>query len=255
MIAPKSALPKSAVEARRFCGRPGVTLIQMFVGLLILGVVVALFLPAPRRAREAARRTQCKNNLKQIGLALHNYHDVWGTFPPACTFDADGKPLHSWRTLLLPYLDQAALYNKIDFSKAWDDPANAEVFKTLVHTYSCPSSPSPQGQTAYLAVVGEKSVLGQARSKTIKEITDGTANTLLVIEVPYEYSVQWMEPRDADEALVLASFRPDVKKTQHAGGDHVLMADGTVRFLSQNIPPETLRGLLSASGGEKIGDY
>ena len=79
-------------------------------------LVIALMLPAQRRAREPARRSQCKNNLKQIGLALHNYHETYGAFPPAYTVDADGKRLHSWRTLILPYLDQAPLYDKIDFS-------------------------------------------------------------------------------------------------------------------------------------------
>ncbi|HEY4260168.1 MAG TPA: DUF1559 domain-containing protein, partial [Schlesneria sp.] len=85
-------------------------------------VVIALFIPLPRRAGEAARRTQCKNNLKLIGLALYNYHDLYGAFPPAYTVDRHGKQLHSWRTLILPFLDQMPLYQKIDLSKPWDDP-------------------------------------------------------------------------------------------------------------------------------------
>ena len=109
--------------------RSAFTLIELLVVLLVLAVAVVLFFPPQRMAREAARRTQCKNNLKQIGLALHNYHDEYGAFPPAYTVDADGKPLHSWRTLLLPYLDQRPLYATIDLTKAWDDPANAEACK------------------------------------------------------------------------------------------------------------------------------
>src|SRR5262245_5872973 len=91
--------------------------------VIVLGigaVVVALLLPAQRRGREAARRTQCKNNLKLIALALHQYEADYHALPPAYTVDRYGNPLHSWRTLILPYLDQQALYNSIDLSKAWD---------------------------------------------------------------------------------------------------------------------------------------
>jgi len=103
--------------------------------VFVLMVGVALLLPSVTRGREAARRTQCKNNLKQIMLALHNYHDEYHAFPPAFTTDCDGNRLHSWRTLILPYLDQQQLYTTIDLSKPWNDPANAEAFKTTVHVY------------------------------------------------------------------------------------------------------------------------
>ena len=109
--------------------RPGYTWVEYLVVLAIIVVLIALLLPpASRSGRGEARRSQCKNNLKQIGLALHNYHDIYHVFPPAYTVDGNGKPLHSWRTLILPYLDQAPLYLKIDLSKPWDDPANAESF-------------------------------------------------------------------------------------------------------------------------------
>ena len=102
-----------------------VILVFMVAGLLGCGgILVALLLPAVSAAREAARRTQCMNHLKQVALALHNYHDVFQAFPPAYTVDEDGKPLHSWRTLILPYLEQAALYEQIDLSKPWDAPEN-----------------------------------------------------------------------------------------------------------------------------------
>ena len=109
-------------------GRVGATLLSLpSIALLVVvaALLFAFLVPVTRQARPAARQTQCRNNLKQIGLALHNYADEWKVFPPAYTVDANGKPLHSWRTLLLPYLDQSPLYNRIDFSKAWDDPANA----------------------------------------------------------------------------------------------------------------------------------
>ena len=88
----------------------------IIVGIVAL-VLIALLLPAVQSAREASPRTNCKNNLKQIGLALHNYHDAYGSFPPAWTTDADGRPLLSWRVLLLPFLDEAPLYEEFDLTE------------------------------------------------------------------------------------------------------------------------------------------
>lgn len=233
--------------------RAGFTWLELVVVLFIIGILLALLLPAPRRARTAARRTQCKNNLKQIGLALHNYHDLWGAFPPAYTTDGQGNRLHSWRTLILPYLDHAPLYNRIDFSKPWDDPANAEAFNTRIMAYQCPSSNISSSQTSYLAAVTAYSIIRAEKSCTLPEISDGTSNTLLVIEVPHDQSLHWMDPRDADET-VLQGFSEKSQEC-HTGGRHGLLADGTVRFLSSNLAAETWRGLLTAAGGETLGEY
>src|SRR5690349_18070524 len=88
-------------------------------GLLLIGLGAAIVLPAMGSAREAARRSTCQCRLKQIGLALHNYLAAEGSFPPAYTVDADGKPMHSWRALILPYFE-GGLENSYDFSKPWD---------------------------------------------------------------------------------------------------------------------------------------
>ncbi len=239
--------------------RTGLTWIELVFGLaagvLVTGLVLALMLPSVGRGREAARRTQCKSNLKQIGLALHNYHDTYGMFPPAYTVDADGKPLHSWRTLILPYLEHAPRYNSLDLSKSPDDPANAAEFQYPMPTYSCPSMPTPPGQTTYLAVVTPDSILQPGKSRSLSGIGDGTSNTILVIEVPFEHAVSWMSPQDADESLILQSFQADSKQTQHSGGAHALFADGTVRFLSSKIEPATLKALLTANSREQIGEF
>lgn len=225
------------------------------IGIGILLVLIALMLPNVRRSREAARRTQCRNNLKQIGLALHNYHDTHGVFPPACTVDAEGRPLHSWRTLLLPYLDQKPLYDSIDLSKPWDDPANAEAREKLVPNYLCPSNaPSPRNHTNYLAVVAPGSCFGATKSCTLKDIVDGTDNTLAVIEVPSDRSVPWMSPQDADEALFL-SLGPEANVPAHVGGVHALLCDGSVRFLSVKLPPAARKALISIAAGDKVGDF
>ncbi|MDX1968245.1 MAG: DUF1559 domain-containing protein [Planctomycetaceae bacterium] len=233
--------------------RDGYTLIEALVVLVILGVIAAMLVPATRRSREAARRSQCKNYLKQIGLALHNYHDTYGVFPPAYTVDANGGSLHSWRTLLLPYVDQEPLYRKIDLSKAWDDPANSEAQAAIMTCYACPSTTGERSQTTYLAVVTADSCLRPSQSRKLAEITDGSTNTILVIEVRQDQAVHWMSPRDADEQI-LQNFGPDAKES-HTGGRHVLLGDGAARFLSQNTPPETLQALYSATGGETVGEY
>lgn len=236
--------------------RRGVTLMELVIVFLILAVLVALILPSLSRGpavREAARRSQCRNYLKHIGLALHNYHDRYQAFPPAYTVDANGKPLHSWRTLILPYLDHAALYNKIDLSKPWNDPANADAYKIPIPAYSCPSASSLQTQTHYLAIVTAKSCLQPNQPRPIKEITDGTSNTLLVIEVPHDQSVHWMAPEDADEKL-LESFGPQSKES-HSGGRHGLLTDGTVRFLTQKIDRKTFAALCTATGNETVGEF
>ncbi len=232
----------------------GFSIIELIMVILAILILIALFLPPVTRSREAARRSQCRNNLKQIGLALHNYHDVYGTFPPAYTVDADGEPLHSWRTLLLPYIDQKPLYDRIDLSKPWDDPVNEEVFKTRVQGYACPSNSIPLEKTTYLAVVTTQSALRVESSCAIRDIKDGTSNTLLVIEVDQDHAVPWMAPQDADVTIVTAFLEGKSKHT-HTGGGHALLADGTVRFLSQNIDRRILIGLTTADGGEEIGDF
>ena len=118
-------IPKK--RAGRGCG-----CVQVLLVLGIIVVLLVLFLPFTSAVpRPAARRAQCTNNLKQIGLALHEYVQEYDALPPAFTVDAQGRPLHSWRTLILPFLEQEALYKTIDLSKPWNDPANAAGCKRL----------------------------------------------------------------------------------------------------------------------------
>lgn len=234
--------------------RPRITFLRVLLGLAIVFVLVALLLPATRRGgREAARRTQCKNNLKQIGLALHNYESKYHALPPAYTVDADGKPLHSWRTLILPWVEQQDLYNMIDLSKPWDDPANAEALKTVPHVYRCPSVALPPGFTSYLGIVGTNACFHPTAPRAFSEMTDGTGNTLMVFEVAQEQAVHWMAPQDASEEMVL-NFGND-GKLNHTGGTQAALADGSVRFLSENLDTETLRALISSAANDRVGEF
>ena len=231
-------------------------LIKLLTGLGIIGLVGTFLLPAQRSARPAAYRSQCKNNLKQIGLALHNYVDTYHTLPPAYSVDAEGKPLHSWRTLILPFLDQKRLYETIDLSKAWDDPANAEARKTAISTFQCPAAHrgthSPANYTTYVVIVGPNGCFRLNESTCFSEITDDRGETLMVIEVPSEHAVPWMSPMDADERLVM-DFGPH-SKLAHSGGTHALFVDGSVQFLGAEMPAAHRRALISIAGNDKLAD-
>lgn len=230
--------------------RRAFTLIELLVVIAIIAILIALLLPAVQQAREAARRTQCRNNLKQIGLALHLYHDEYRSFPPAYTVDETGQPLHSWRTLILPFIDQQQLYDSIDLSKPWDDPANAEAFQTAVPPYICPSTTIDQFHTTYTGMVGPDAALPLTDGRPISEFTDGTSNTVIVIEAAEQDAVHWMNPQDAGVRFLL-SFDED-SEFDHDGGTHALLADGSVQFLSAKMSNETRQALVTVAGGETI---
>lgn len=234
--------------------RLGFTWLELLIAAVVIGGLLVLLLPPMTRGREAARRSQCKNNLKQIGLALHNYHEKYQEFPPAYTVDEHGQPLHSWRTLILPFIDQEKLYQSIDLSKPWNDPVNAEAFKTVVPVYQCPSVKPVPGMTNYLAVTGDNTCLRPVRSLKLEEVTDDTGSTLAVVDVNAKLAVPWMAPQDADLVLLLR-LPAEKDNLQHSGGYHTLLLDGSVRFLSINTQESIIRALVTASGNDKVGEY
>jgi prepilin-type processing-associated H-X9-DG protein len=224
--------------------------------LTVLGIIVllsALLLPATRSSRsprEAARRSHCVNNLKQIGLALYNYAQVHNALPPAYTVDANGRPLHSWRTLILPYLEQSALYSTIDLAKSWNDPANAKAIQTSLPFFRCPDAVGPQNTTTYLAIVGPNACLLLKEPRRLAEITDPHESTVMVIEAGEENAVPWMAPGDAGESLVM-SLGPSTK-LHHPGGMNACFVDGSVRFLKVSTPAVVRRAIMSISGNELL---
>jgi prepilin-type N-terminal cleavage/methylation domain-containing protein len=227
----------------------GFSLIELVIVIVILLVLAALLLPNIRSAGPAARRTQCRNNLKQIVIALRNYEDIYHALPPAYTVDAHGKRLHSWRALILPYLDQQGLYKQIDFSKAWDDPANGQAFAKSLDVYHCPEDRGPLDHTTYLAVVTPKSCLRPANPRLLSEIKS-PSSTVVLIEVDSAHAVHWMDPSDADEALVLGLNSKSA--LPHSGGLLVALVDGSVQNLNADISPAIRRALISTAEADKV---
>jgi prepilin-type N-terminal cleavage/methylation domain-containing protein len=210
----------------KVCKRKAFTLIELLVVIAIIAILIALLLPAVQQAREAARRTQCKNNLKQIGLALHNYHDTFNTFPPANivrTYGASVPPLRgdgwTWHARILPYIEQSSLFQQVSPVMGTDAGGQTSAEQTLagrttrLTVFQCPSHPEGSISNAskggyqlstYNGVCGtttfnddqldEITDVGYSgngmfhmNSKIrIADVTDGTTNTLLVAEVQDE---------------------------------------------------------------------
>jgi len=164
--------------------------------------------------------------------------------------DAEGRPLHSWRTLILPYLDETELYSTIDLSRPWNDPVNALAFNTAVRSYHCPSSSRARNMTTYQALVGPSAFLAPRTPRRMEEILDAPSNTLMVIEAGEDQAVPWMAPYDANEQVVL-SFGPQTKR-DHSEGRHAFFLGGETRLLSVNLRPATLRALISIDGHERL---
>ena len=210
-------------------------------------IAVGLLLPAVQQARAAARRAQTKNNLKQLITALHNYHDTNRHFPTRANYDNNGKPLLSWRVHILPYINQQALYSRFKLNEPWDSPHNRQLIRLMPPTYANPNLPSG-GVTNYLAVVGTDSVVSTT-GVNVRQITDGTSRTVVLVEVDANRAVPWTKPVDheikaTDPKAGLGGLRP--------GGFHVSMADGRVVFVPISVDSKYIQALATKSGGEVV---
>jgi prepilin-type processing-associated H-X9-DG protein len=209
-------------------------------------VLIALLLPAVQAAREAARRAQCVNNFKQIGLGMHNFASSEGHFPAAAITDPQGKPLLSWRVAILPYIEHESLYRQFKLDEPWDSPNNLPLLSQMPQVYVCPSDgPSAEFTTRYQGISGPGTIFDGIKATTLREITDGTSNTMLVAEG--SQPVPWTKPDDIDLAGIATSLG-----SHHPGGVNVLFADGSVRFIKMSINPATLHALGTKDGGEVV---
>ncbi|MEZ6128174.1 MAG: DUF1559 domain-containing protein [Planctomycetaceae bacterium] len=329
---------------KRFSKR-GFTLIELLVVIAIIAILIALLLPAVQQAREAARRTQCKNNLKQIGLALHNYHDAHNTFPPANVVSTqwvnscpEGACGHwSWASQLMPYIDQAPIYTLLNVGNtplptATSTAAMLAAMQQPLTAFRCPSDTGPAINTEHRlptttadnadctggncvptatsnyvgsndnwdldrdqwnGFMGRTNRLGSATNPTgratttkIRDITDGTSNTIAVGERAYKLNNVTLRAaviygQNGDTAnhnrqgqvYTMAAGRWKMNDTcgncgrgfssLHVGGAQFVLCDGSVRFISENIDHNNANGnidstydrLIAISDGQVVGEF
>jgi prepilin-type processing-associated H-X9-DG protein len=255
---------------------PSIPFVGSATGLATVGVAVALLLPAVQSARGAARRSTSKNNLKQIGLALHNYHDVYSSFPQGTQPNEDLKTEKrlSWQANILPFLDQAPLYNQIDFDEAWDGDANKELMKTRLQVLQNPGTELEKepkhGTTHYVGIAGigknaatlpitdkNAGVFGYNRKTRIADITDGTSNTLMVSEASKSFGAWGAGGVGTIRGFVKKPYinGPDGIGGPSKGGCNILFCDGAVRFISEKIDATVLENLARMHDGNVVGDF
>jgi len=203
--------------------------------------------------RTAAARQRSMNHLKQIMLAMHNLHDLKGGFPAAAIQSADGKPLLSWRVALLPLLEQEALYKQFHLDEPWDSEHNKKLLDKMPDVYRATTAPgNPQAKTtSVLALVGPHAALEPGRPRKLREITDGTSNTITVVEMKTD--IPWTKPDDL--AFDPAKDLPKIEGYHPGGGGTGFIAgfaDGHVRFISPQVDPELLKKLMTIDGREPV---
>lgn len=244
---------------------------------LIVSVLVALLVgivtPAFRAAHEATCRRNCSINLKQIAVALDNYHDTYHSLPIAVERTSKGKLWRSWRTQIFPvYMEQIGMF--YETSSAWDSPRNLRllngqpvglrkkdgtpyelILDRVPWAFACPTS-KETGRTgsSYVVVTGSETAFPHDRGIALSEIRDGAENTILVVE-SITSRPDWTEPRDLEFATMSYKLNDKVKpsiSSDHIGGAQVCFADGEVAFLSSDISEQEVRALLTVAGGEKV---
>jgi hypothetical protein len=216
----------------------------------VLPMAAAGLVPAIGSARGASARSQSMNNLKMVGLAMHNYHAANHALPPAYTVDNAGKPLLSWRVLILPYIytNEQALYESFHLDEPWDSVHNRQLLEKMPPWYRSPGSRLPPGMTRYLTVRGPNTVFPGKEKTSFADIPDGTSGTIMAVEAGEEAAVPWTKPDDF-------AFDPDDPAAGLFGprdGCIALFCDGSVRFLSKAIDGKSLKGLFERNDGKVV---
>ena len=220
-------------------------------GLTLFGMAV----PAVSKVQSASGRMQSANNLKQMGIAFHNYTDTWSHFPANIVDKNTGKPLLSWRVALLPYIEQNALYKAFKQDEPWDSEHNIKLAKSLVPVYSLANQTKrdPQGNclTPYQAFTGKSTLFEAGKKVRFTDVTDGTSNTLLFVEAKNQ--VIWSKPDDIpfDPAKELPAANTFLGGL-FPGGFNAAFCDGSVRFIGDLIDTKTLKLLITRSDGQVI---
>ena len=244
---PQEPAPRSAWTRRLGC-------------LVVLAVMIAAgtwLAGAIQYAREAARSANCEGRLNQLHLAFHNYHDVYGCFPPAYIADSDGKPMHSWRVLILPYIGSKHIYEHYRFDEPWNGPHNRLLAGEIDPWFRCPNSPHGDDSplTDYVVVVGTDTLFPEDSTVSLPDITDGPENTILAVEI-HNSDIHWMEPRDLNVDTMSFAVNDSTQMSisgPHPNGPAVLFVDNLRAYrVDSSVRPETLQALTTIAGGEAV---
>ena len=240
-------LPDRKGAALRFAVKWGKGSVAM--QMATVGILIAMLMPAVQAAREAARRAQSMNNMKQLMLAMHNYLSTMNRFPARANFDKQGKPLLSWRVHLLPYLDQQNLYKQFHLDEPWNSEHNKKLMRQMPSVFQNPSGKQQRGMTPYQAVCGKGLAFEGSKGRRIMEFADGTSNTIMLVETDDDHAVFWTKPDDweydADHPLAGLGHA-------HPGGFSAGFADGSVHFIRDTIDAKVFYALLTIAGGETL---
>lgn len=222
---------------------------QSGISIATTGMFVGLLLPAVQAARTAARRMSMSNNMKQVMLALHNYHDAYNRLPPAAITDPEGKPLLSWRVAILPFVEEQELYQKFHLDEPWDSEHNLPLSKELPGVYRSPNTATIDGKTVLQGVVGDDIGMKPLERTQFRDFIDGLSNSIMILQVDADAAVVWSKPED----LEIDMDNPlEHLGNAERGGFHIGMGDGSVRFMTQDIDPELFKKMLTRAGQEVI---
>jgi type II secretory pathway pseudopilin PulG len=228
---------------------------SLLVGALVIGLGVAIIAPAVRVARASSLKAKSAERLEMIAQALQAYHADHGSYPPAYVADASGKPMHSWRVLILPYLGERVLYQQYDMNQPWDSPTNIMLLGRMPQVYISPGDDAAKMSfdTSYVVVVGPNTIFPGAQSRSMNDVTDGLANTILVVESTAS-GICWMEPRDLDASKMDYSINAgpnNCMRSHHPYGAQAVFADGRTRFLTEDLPAEYVEALTTAASNDQ----
>lgn len=267
-------------EARAIVGlRRGFTLIELLVVITIIGILMGLLLPAVQAAREAARRASCANNLRQIGIALSSYESKYLWFPAGgleyrTLASQTSRKNYAWSAFLLPYVEQEALYESIDFGKPYDHPDNAKAAAFVLPVYLCPTMGRSsqvregRGATDYGGMYGTRfvsnnnppnGVMLYDRWLQAAHIRDGLSNTLAAAEAAGWPDGQWINARNVYDVAQPVNYTPQAGtipeneiQSLHTGGANGVFCDGSVRFLSKGMDTATLAAICTRAAGDVV---
>lgn len=237
--------------------RPGRSLSGLIVGFSLLGLAIVL-LSIGTQIRGGGTdhgrpRRACLGNLQSIAIALLNYHDVHGAFPPARLMGPDGRPWHSWRVLILPYLGEDELFSAYDFAQPWDAPANRALLDRMPRAYRCPSADRSGSLSGVAALTGPGTLFPEDGPTGLRDVADGADRTLMVVEVARP-EIPWTAPADLD--IRTMSFRLDDAdrpsiSSGHPDGPSGCTVSGRPLVLGRDLSPDEVRALATVAAGDQ----